>query len=104
MQKLAFLAVLAATPAFANQPVTINFAAAISGQPFYCDATYAGLGASGAEIRGTDFRLYVSDVAMIAPTAAMHLSRRIKATGTMRAWRCWILGMAPPPAPTAPCR
>ena len=66
MKKFAILAALAATPAFADQPVTINFAAEIGGQLFACDATYAGLGSTGAEIKGTDFRLYVSDVAMIA--------------------------------------
>ncbi len=66
MKKLAFLAALAATPALADHPLTINFAAEIGGQPFACDATYAGLGNTGAAVRGTDFRLYVSDVAMIA--------------------------------------
>ncbi len=66
MKKFAILAALAVTPAFADQPVTINFAAEIGGQPFACDATYAGLGSTGAEIKGTDFRLYVSDIAMIA--------------------------------------
>jgi uncharacterized repeat protein (TIGR04052 family) len=66
MKKFAILAALAATPAFADQPVTINFAAEIGGQPFACDATYPGLGSTGAEVKGTDFRLYVSDVAMVA--------------------------------------
>jgi hypothetical protein len=66
MKKFAILAALAATPAFADQPVTINFAAEIGGQPFACDATYPGLGSTGTEVKGTDFRLYVSDVAMVA--------------------------------------
>lgn len=66
MKKLAFCAALAAAPAFAEQPVTINFAAEIGGQPFACDATYGGLGATTAEVRAVDFRLYVSGVEMIA--------------------------------------
>ncbi|WP_412074024.1 MbnP family copper-binding protein [Tritonibacter mobilis] len=66
MKKLAFCALLAAQPAFADQPVTLNFAAEIGGQPFACDATYAGMGATGAEVRAVDFRLYVSGVEMIA--------------------------------------
>lgn len=65
MKKLAILAAFAAAPAFADQPVTINFAAEINGAPFACDATYAGLGATDAEVKGTDFRLYVSGVEMI---------------------------------------
>lgn len=68
--KLALQAVLAAflpaTAAFADQDVMINFAAEIGGQPFACDATFADIGSTDATVRGTDFRLYVSDVAMIA--------------------------------------
>lgn len=59
-------ALLPVTAALADQPVTLNFAAEIGGQPFACDATFAGLGATGAEVRGSDFRLYVSEVALIA--------------------------------------
>ncbi|MFC3613643.1 MbnP family copper-binding protein [Lutimaribacter marinistellae] len=62
----AIAALLPATVALADQPVTINFTAEIGGQPFACDATYTGLGKSEAEVRATDFRLYVSDVAMVA--------------------------------------
>ena len=66
MKKLAILAACAATPGLADMPVTINFAAEIAGQPFACGTPYAGLGSTGAEVQGTDFRLYVSDVAMVA--------------------------------------
>lgn len=66
MKKLVFCAVLAAQPALADQPVTLNFAAEIGGQPFACDATYAGMGVTGAEVRAVDFRLYVSGVELIA--------------------------------------
>lgn len=66
MKKLALLAAFAAAPAFADQPVTINFAAEIGGAAFACDATYAGLGTAKTEVKGTDFRVYVSDVEMIS--------------------------------------
>lgn len=62
----ALAALLPATAAFADQDVKINFAAEIGGQPFACDATFTDIGSTGAAVRGTDFRLYVSDVAMIA--------------------------------------
>ncbi|NIY71141.1 metallo-mystery pair system four-Cys motif protein [Marivivens donghaensis] len=62
----ALAALLPVTAVLADQPVTINFAAEIGGQPFASDATFNGLGMSNAEVNGTDFRLYASDVAMIA--------------------------------------
>jgi uncharacterized repeat protein (TIGR04052 family) len=62
----ALAALLPATAAFADQDVKINFAAEIGGHPFACDATFTDIGSTGAAVRGTDFRLYVSDVAMIA--------------------------------------
>jgi hypothetical protein len=106
MKKFAILAALATTPTFAVQPVSINFAAEIGGQPFACDATYADLGSTGAVVRGTDFRLYVSDVAMIAADgsrvpATLDESDWQKAIGNMQARRCWISRMAAPPAPMA---
>ncbi|PUB14884.1 MbnP family copper-binding protein [Yoonia sediminilitoris] len=66
MKKLALLAAVAASPALADQPVTINFAAEIGGAPFDCAQTYSGIGATGADIKGTDFRTYVSDLALVA--------------------------------------
>lgn len=65
MKKFFYLVALAASPAFADQTVAINFAAEIGGQPFSCTETYSGLGNSDAEIKATDFRTYISDVAMI---------------------------------------
>lgn len=65
MNKLALLAACAASPAFADQSVAINFAAEIGGQPFNCTDTYTDIGASNAQIAGTDFRTYVSDVELI---------------------------------------
>jgi uncharacterized repeat protein (TIGR04052 family) len=66
MKKLALLAAFAASPAFADQPVMINFAAEIGGQPFDCANTFNGLGATDAAVHVTDFRTYLTDVAMIA--------------------------------------
>lgn len=66
MKKLALLAAFAASPAFADQAVTLNFAAEIGGAPYACDQTYSNLGATKAEVKGTDFRAYLSDIALIA--------------------------------------
>lgn len=65
MKNLAFLAVLAASPAVADQNITLNFAAEIGGAPFSCTETYAGLGSTAADIQATDFRAYISNVAMV---------------------------------------
>lgn len=66
MKKLAFLAALAASPAVADQSVTLNFVAEIGGVPYACDQTYTGLGATNAEVKATDFRTYLSDIVLIA--------------------------------------
>lgn len=65
MKKLALLAALAASPAVADQSVTINFAAEIGGAPYACDQTYSDIGATKASVKATDFRTYISDVALI---------------------------------------
>lgn len=54
-----------ANPAFADQPVTINFAAEVAGQPFACAGSYPDLGSSAAEMRFSDFRLFVTAPAMV---------------------------------------
>lgn len=59
-------AVMAASPAAADQAVTINFASELGGQSFSCAQTYAGLGASEASMQVLDYRLFVSELAMIA--------------------------------------
>ncbi len=58
-------ALLTATPALANQPVEINFAADLGGQPFSCAETYDGLGATGAPVQVLDYRLFVAEPALI---------------------------------------
>ncbi|WP_028030641.1 MbnP family copper-binding protein [Gemmobacter nectariphilus] len=61
----AFAATLA-VPAFAgDMTVTIPFAAEIGGKPFACAQTYKGLGATGAEVAVSDFRVFVSQAALI---------------------------------------
>jgi uncharacterized repeat protein (TIGR04052 family) len=49
----------------AGQNITIRFKASVGDQPFNCASTYEGIGSSGAEIRVTDFRFFVSDVHLI---------------------------------------
>ncbi|MEF3046430.1 MbnP family copper-binding protein [Pseudotabrizicola sp. L79] len=65
MKYIAFAAALAATPAMADQAVSINFAAQIAGKPFSCTETYMGLGAKGTAVKGIDYRLFVSGAALI---------------------------------------
>ncbi len=52
---------LAATP----QQVSIQFEAMVADQPFACGQSYADLGRAGTEVTPTDFRFYVSEVALI---------------------------------------
>lgn len=54
-----------AMPAFADQSVTINFAAEIGGKPFSCAETYSGLGQPAASVRGVDYRMFVHSPALI---------------------------------------
>lgn len=61
----AAIAVTLATPALADMPVSIPFAAEIGGKAFSCSETYAGLGATSAEATVTDFRMFVSNAALI---------------------------------------
>lgn len=67
MSRLVFAALAAclATPAFAEMPVSIPFAAEIGGKAFSCAETYSGLGSTDAQMRAMDFRLFVSGAALI---------------------------------------
>ena len=67
MTRFAFaaLAALVATPALADMTVSIPFAAEIGGKPFSCAETFAGLGSTGAEAQAVDFRLFVSEAALV---------------------------------------
>jgi len=53
------------TPAFAEHPVTINFAAEIGGKSFSCADTYDDIGATDASVVGTDYRMFVSAPALV---------------------------------------
>lgn len=59
------LAVTLATPALADMSVSVPFAAEIGGKAFSCSETYTGLGATSAEAKVTDFRMFVSNAALI---------------------------------------
>ena len=48
-----------------SQPVTLRFAAQINGQPFACGQSYAGVGSTRSTITPSDYRFYVSEVALV---------------------------------------
>jgi uncharacterized repeat protein (TIGR04052 family) len=48
-----------------RKAVTINFAAKVGKQPFTCSKSYSDLGTSATNVTPSDFRLYISDVALI---------------------------------------
>ncbi|WDF70932.1 MbnP family copper-binding protein [Novosphingobium sp. KACC 22771] len=60
----------AAQAAPAPQHFSIPFAAEIAGKPFTCSAEYRGLGKVPAVARVGDFRLYISEVALIRKDGA----------------------------------
>lgn len=66
MKKLALLAMLVSSSAMAETPITINFAAEIGGKPFTCGQTYSEIGASKAKIKVNDYRMFVSNAAMLS--------------------------------------
>jgi uncharacterized repeat protein (TIGR04052 family) len=45
--------------------VTVRFAAQVNGQPFACGQSYAGVGTTRSTITPSDFRFYVSDLALV---------------------------------------
>ncbi len=65
MKKLAFVAALVASPAYADMKIEIPFDAQIAGQPFSCAASYTGIGTTKSTVQIADFRLYVSNFRMI---------------------------------------
>ncbi len=67
MSRFAFaaLAAFVASPALADMTVSIPFAAEIGGKPFSCAETFTGLGSTAAEAQAVDFRLFVSDAALV---------------------------------------
>jgi uncharacterized repeat protein (TIGR04052 family) len=47
------------------QPVTVRFAAQVGGAPLACGQSYAGIGTTRSTITPSDFRFYVSEVALV---------------------------------------
>ncbi|WP_147105256.1 MbnP family copper-binding protein [Tateyamaria sp. syn59] len=58
-------AMLAAHPAWADQSVEITFAAELDGQQFSCLETYEGVGAGPLPIQVLDYRMFVSEPALL---------------------------------------
>lgn len=57
---------LLALPALAQtQAITLNFAGEFAGKPFACTGKAEGIGTTKATVTPTDFRLYVSNVALV---------------------------------------
>ena len=48
-----------------KQPVDIQFAAEINGQPFACGQSYSNVGTTKSTITPSDYRLYVSEVNLV---------------------------------------
>ena len=66
LRLIAALAALSASPAAADVTVTIPFVAEVGGAALACDAAYPGLGSAGTSARLLDFRVFVSNAALIA--------------------------------------
>ncbi len=64
---LLLLPILPIVPAWGQgtQEIAIRFDARVGERDFACGESYSGLGLGGTEVTATDFRLYVSDVALI---------------------------------------
>ncbi|WP_296576150.1 MbnP family copper-binding protein [Phreatobacter sp.] len=64
---LAAAMLIAPSAASANdrQPVAIRFAGEFAGKPFSCTERYSGIGTTGSTVSVTDYRLYVSEVALL---------------------------------------
>lgn len=56
---------LALSAAAQETPVTLTFAAQVGGEPFRCGGAYADIGTTKSTVTPSDFRFYVSDVALI---------------------------------------
>lgn len=63
-------ATLAVPAAAADRDITIRFAGKVGDQPFACGSRYPGIGTTGSTITPSDFRFYVSDVALVKADGA----------------------------------
>ncbi|ATX65603.1 hypothetical protein [Roseinatronobacter bogoriensis] len=91
-----------ATPALADQPVTINCAAEMAGTPFTCAQAYDGIGVTASTVEVAGFRVFVTNARLIGTDGTEAPSRWIR-TGFGRSpmWRSWISRMQLAPASTA---
>lgn len=64
--RIAVAAALWPATAAADQAVAIRFAGTVGEQPFACGRSYEGIGSTRSTITPSDFRFYVSEVALIA--------------------------------------
>ncbi|MCZ8321024.1 MAG: metallo-mystery pair system four-Cys motif protein [Novosphingobium sp.] len=48
-----------------RQPVAIRFAGEFAGKPFSCSERFSGIGTTNSTVSVTDYRLYVSEVALL---------------------------------------
>jgi len=62
----ACVAALMALPAWADQPVTLRFSAEVDRSPFTCGKSYKGIGTTASTVEVADFRLYVTNMRLIA--------------------------------------
>ncbi len=80
--------------------VAVRFAAQIGGQPFVCGQSYAGVGTTRSTITPSDFRLYVSEVALIDETG-----RAVPVTLTQDGvWQVGDIALLDFENGTGPCR
>ena len=83
-------------------PVAVRFAARVGAQPFRCGAGYDGIGRTASRITPSDFRFYVSSVALLdedGRAVPLHMSRT--AAGSTATWPCSTSRTAAVPAATA---
>ncbi|TWB23403.1 putative repeat protein (TIGR04052 family) [Nitrospirillum amazonense] len=59
------IATVSGTALAADRPVTIRFAGALGGTPFACGQPTPGIGKTGATVVASDFRFYVSGLALV---------------------------------------
>lgn len=58
------------SPALADAPVEIRFAGEFAGSPFSCAVAHEGIGASRSTVEVADYRLYLSNLRLIAADGA----------------------------------
>ena len=65
MKTLLSIVLLSLGAAFAQQEVTLDFAAMVNNQEVACGVTYEGVGAADSTVEFQDMRFYVSDIRLV---------------------------------------